>query len=365
MMNPSIVSKLESLLERHEELQHMLSDAEVISVQEKFRNFSKEYSELEPVVLCFRQLQQAKSNMAEAELLQKDSDADLRAMAADEIASSSKRIESLESELQKLLLPKDPRDGCNVFLEIRAGTGGDEAAIFSGDLFRMYSRYAESKRWKLEILSERRGEHGGYKEVITRVEGDNVYGQLKFESGAHRVQRVPETEAQGRVHTSACTVAVMAELAEQAEIELNKSELRIDTYRASGAGGQHVNKTESAVRITHLPTNSVVSSQNQRSQMQNRETAERMLRGKLIELKIRAREDELARVRGETISAGWGNQIRSYVLHPYQMVKDHRTGHQTSDTVGVLDGDFDAFVLAELERVSTGAPLAGGSVDEE
>jgi len=244
MMNPSIVSKLESLLERHEELQHMLSDAEVISVQEKFRNFSKEYSELEPVVLCFRQLQQAKSNMAEAELLQKDSDADLRAMAADEIASSSKRIESLESELQKLLLPKDPRDGCNVFLEIRAGTGGDEAAIFSGDLFRMYSRYAESKRWKLEILSERRGEHGGYKEVITRVEGDNVYGQLKFESGAHRVQRVPETEAQGRVHTSACTVAVMAELAEQAEIELNKSELRKD--------GRLVRLTESETQLLSI-----------------------------------------------------------------------------------------------------------------
>ena len=358
MMNPSIVSKLESLLERHEELQHMLSDAEVISVQEKFRNFSKEYSELEPVVLCFRQLQQAKSNMAEAELLQKDSDADLRAMAADEIASSSKRIESLESELQKLLLPKDPRDGCNVFLEIRAGTGGDEAAIFSGDLFRMYSRYAETKRWKLEILSERRGEHGGYKEVITRVEGDNVYGQLKFESGAHRVQRVPETEAQGRVHTSACTVAVMAELAEQAEIELNKSELRIDTYRASGAGGQHVNTTDSAVRITHLPTGIVCASQQERSQFKNKATAMKMLKNRLYNLEAEKQAAAKAALDATKQDVSFGSQIRSYVFQPYTMVNDHRTELKITDVQKVMDGAIDPFIEAYLKQ--SGAPAAAG-----
>ncbi len=344
MMNPSIVSKLESLLERHEELQHMLSDSEVISVQEKFRNFSKEYSELEPVVLCFRQLQQAKSNMAEAELLQRDSDADLRAMAADEIASSSKRIESLESELQKLLLPKDPRDGCNVFLEIRAGTGGDEAAIFSGDLFRMYSRYAESKRWKLEILSERRGEHGGYKEVITRVDGDNVYGQLKFESGAHRVQRVPETEAQGRVHTSACTVAVMAELAEQAEIELNKSELRIDTYRASGAGGQHVNKTDSAIRITHLPTGIVVECQDERSQHKNRARAMSLLHAKLQAAADAERAKEITDTRRDLVGSGdRSEKIRTY-NYPDSRVTDHRIRLTLYKLADIMNGNMDDLI---------------------
>ena len=352
MMNPSIIAKLESLLERHEELQHLLSDAEVIGVQEKFRTFSKEYAELEPVVLCFRQLQQAKSNLAEAQLWQQDGDADLRAMAADEIGSNSKRIEELETELQKLLLPKDPRDSCNVFLEIRAGTGGDEAAIFSGDLFRMYSRYAESKGWKVEILSERRGEHGGYKELISRVEGNNVYGMLKFESGAHRVQRVPETEAQGRVHTSACTVAVMPEQAEQAEIELNKSELRIDTFRASGAGGQHVNKTDSAIRITHLPTGIVVECQDERSQHKNRARAMSLLHAKLQAVADAEREKELTDTRRSLVGSGdRSEKIRTY-NYPDSRVTDHRIKLTLYKLGDIMSGNMDDLIqplLAEYQ----------------
>jgi peptide chain release factor 1 len=352
MMNPSIVTKLESLLERHEELQYLLSDSEVIAVQEKFRNFSKEYAELEPVVLCFRQLQQAKQSLSEAEVLQKDSDPDVREMAAEEMSSSSKQIDELEVELQKLLLPKDPRDACNAFLEIRAGTGGDEAAIFSGDLFRMYSRYAESLGWKVEIVSERRGEHGGYKELISRVEGNNVYGQLKFESGAHRVQRVPETEAQGRVHTSACTVAVMAEQAEQAEIELNKSELRVDTFRASGAGGQHVNKTDSAIRITHIPSGIVVECQDERSQHKNRARAMSLLHAKLQSAADAEREKELTDTRRSLVGSGdRSEKIRTY-NYPDGRVTDHRIKLTLYKLGDVMNGDMEDLiqpVLAEYQ----------------
>lgn len=352
MMNPSLVAKLDSLVERHEELQHLLSDAEVISVQEKFRSYSKEYAELEPVVLTCRHLQEARNALAEAELLQKDSDPELRQMAAEEIAANLRRIEELEAELQKLLLPKDPRDACNAFLEIRAGTGGDEAAIFSGDLFRMYSRYAESQKWKVEIISERRGEHGGYKELITRVEGDNVYGKLKFESGAHRVQRVPETEAQGRVHTSACTVAVMAEQAEQAEIELNKSELRIDTFRASGAGGQHVNKTDSAIRITHLPTGIVVECQDERSQHKNRARAMSLLHAKLQAAADAEREKELTDTRRNLVGSGdRSEKIRTY-NYPDGRVTDHRIKLTLYKLGDIMNGDMEDLIqplLAEYQ----------------
>jgi peptide chain release factor 1 len=352
MMNPSIVGKLESLLERYEELQHLLSDAGVIAAQDKFRAFSKEYAELEPVVMCFRQLQQVRQNLAEAELLQKDSDPDLRQMAAEEIASNSKQIEELEVELQKLLLPKDERDSCNVFLEIRAGTGGDEAAIFSGDLFRMYSRYAERQKWKLEVLSERRGEHGGYKELIARVEGNNVFGNLKFESGAHRVQRVPETEAQGRVHTSACTVAVMAEPPEQAEVELNKSELRIDTFRASGAGGQHVNKTDSAIRITHLPTGIVVECQDERSQHKNRARAMSLLLAKLQSAADAEREKEMTDTRRNLVGSGdRSEKIRTY-NYPDGRVTDHRIKLTLYKLGDVMNGNMEDLIqplLAEYQ----------------
>ncbi|HTQ98400.1 MAG TPA: peptide chain release factor 1 [Candidatus Acidoferrum sp.] len=351
-MNPSLVSKLDSLLDRHEELQHLLSDAEVIAVQDKFRAYSKEYAELEPVVTAYRQLQQVRANLAEAEALQKDSDPDVRQMAAEEIAANSGRVEELEAELQKLLLPKDERDVCNVFLEIRAGTGGDEAAIFSGDLFRMYSRYAESQGWKVEVLSERRGEHGGYKELISRVEGDNVYGKLKFESGAHRVQRVPETEAQGRVHTSACTVAVMPEQAEQAEIELNKSELRIDTFRASGAGGQHVNKTDSAIRITHLPTGIVVECQDERSQHKNRARAMSLLHAKLQAAADAERQKEMTDTRRNLVGSGdRSEKIRTY-NYPDGRVTDHRIKLTLYKLGDIMNGDMEDLIqplLAEYQ----------------
>ena len=245
---------------------------------------------------------------------------------------------------------KDKTVTINIILEIRAGTGGDEAAIFSGDLFRMYSRYAERRRWKVEVVSESLGEHGGYKEIIVRLEGNDVYGNLKFESGAHRVQRVPETESQGRIHTSACTVAIMPEVEAIDDINIDTKDLRIDTFRASGAGGQHVNKTDSAVRFTHLPTGTVVACQTPRSQHKNREEAMRLLRAKLYELELKKREEAASELQSQKTDNAWGHQIRSYVLHPYQMVKDLRTSVETSDTQGVLDGDLEEFMSAALAQ---------------
>jgi peptide chain release factor 1 len=351
-MNPSINAKLERLIERHEELERLLSDADVINAQDKFRACSMEYAELEPVVQCYRRLLQSRGNLAEAELMQRDSDADMRAMAADEIASNTREIEAVEAELQKLLLPKDPRDNCNVFLEIRAGTGGDEAAIFSGDLLKMYARYAEKQGWKVEILSERRGEHGGFKEVITRIEGNNVYGRLKFESGAHRVQRVPETETQGRVHTSACTVAVMPELEDAAEIELNKADLKVDTYRASGAGGQHVNKTDSAIRITHLPSGIVVECQDERSQHKNRARAMALLLAKLQAAAEAERQQQESDTRRNLVGSGdRSEKIRTY-NYPDGRLTDHRIKLTLYKLGDIMAGNLDDVIqplLAEYQ----------------
>lgn len=347
-MNPSVISKLEHLKDRYEELEALLSDAGVIADQDKFRSYSKEYAELEPVVQCFSRFTQKQTELEEARVLQKDSDPDVRQMAEDEVYAAQSQLEALDSELQKLLLPKDPKDECNVFLEIRAGTGGDEAAIFSGDLFRMYSRYAETQGWQVEVMSERPGEHGGYKEIIARVAGRNVYGQLKFESGAHRVQRVPETETQGRVHTSACTVAIMPEVDDLEQIEINKNDLRVDTFRASGAGGQHVNKTDSAVRLTHEPTGIVVQCQNQRSQHKNKDMAIKQLKAKLYELEELKRKEAAQTVEDSKADIGWGSQIRSYVLDQSR-IKDLRTGVEVSNTGAVLDGDLDKFIEASLK----------------
>ncbi|MDG2174606.1 MAG: peptide chain release factor 1 [Gammaproteobacteria bacterium] len=343
-MNKSIITKLETLCDRYEELEGLLSDADIISDQNKFREFSKEYAELESLVNCFSEYQQVQTNHDEALELQKDSDPEVREMAEEEIASSESRLETLDLELQKLLLPKDPKDSCNIFLEIRAGTGGDEAAIFSGDLFRMYSRYAENQGWAVEVLNERHGEHGGYKELIARVVGKNVFGQLKFESGAHRVQRVPETETQGRVHTSACTVAVMPEVEAVEEIEINKGDLRVDTYRASGAGGQHVNKTDSAIRLTHIPTGIVVECQDERSQHKNRARAMSLLQAKLQTVAETEQKKEQSDTRRDLVGSGdRSEKIRTY-NYPDGRITDHRINLKLNRLSEVLAGDIGEII---------------------
>ncbi len=351
-MKASLLKKLEILQDRFEELTALLGDAEVISDQTRFRAYSREYAEVEPVAAGYVQWRKLQDDLEGAQALLKDSDPDLREMAVEEVRDAKEQLQALEDQLQRLLLPKDPNDGRNVFLEIRAGTGGDEAAIFSGDLFRMYSRYAERRGWRLEILSENEGEHGGYKEIIARVEGESVYGKLKFESGAHRVQRVPETESQGRIHTSACTVAVLPEPDEQAAIEINPADLRVDTYRASGAGGQHVNKTDSAIRITHLPTGIVVECQEERSQHKNRARAMSWLSAKLNDMQTSAAQNAMASERKLLVGSGdRSERIRTY-NYPQGRVTDHRINLTLYSLDDVLAGGVDAVIeplLAEYQ----------------
>jgi peptide chain release factor 1 len=343
-MKESIFNKLENLKDRYQELEALLSDSEVLSNQERFRNLSKEFAEIEPVVKAFTQFQDVQDQLRQAREMQKDADSDIRAMADDEVKSIEAGLGEQELELQKLLLPRDEKDSCNIFLEVRAGTGGDEAAIFSGDLFRMYSRYAEVQGWRLEILSERPGEHGGYKEIITRIEGRNVYGHLKFESGAHRVQRVPETETQGRIHTSACTVAVMPAMDELAEIEINKADLRVDTYRSSGAGGQHVNKTDSAIRLTHIPTGIVVECQDERSQHKNRARAMSLLHAKINDQAQQAAAKEVSDTRRQLVGTGdRSERIRTY-NYPQGRVTDHRINLTVYKLGEVMEGALDSVI---------------------
>lgn len=343
-MKDSIRARLESLTERYEELAALLSDPGVIGDQDKFKRFSKEYSELEDVVKSFKTFTDAEADLEEAQSMAKDADPDIRAMADDEIPVLRKQIESLEDELQILLLPKDPDDHCNVYLEIRAGTGGDEAAIFSGDLFKMYHRYAEALGWRVEVISANEGEHGGYKEVITRVTGQDVYSRLKFESGAHRVQRVPETESQGRIHTSACTVAVMPEVEDESDINIDKSDLRVDTYRASGAGGQHVNRTDSAIRITHLPSGIVVECQEERSQHKNRAKAMSLLATKLKDAAVQKQQAEQAAQRKSLVGSGdRSERIRTYNF-PQGRVTDHRINLTLYKLDEIIAGDLDPVI---------------------
>jgi peptide chain release factor 1 len=343
-MKSSLLSKLETLTDRHEEVSALLSDGETIADQERFRALSREYSELEDVVSCYAAYSRLQRDLDEAQQMLADEDPDVREMAREEEESSAERMAELELELQALMLPRDPMDSRNVFLEIRAGTGGDEAAIFSGDLFRMYSRYAENQGWKVEVLSERSGDHGGYKEIISRVEGRDVYAHLKFESGAHRVQRVPETESQGRIHTSACTVAIMPEPDEVDAIEVNKGDLRVDTYRASGAGGQHVNKTDSAVRLTHIPSGIVVECQDERSQHKNRARAMSLLQARLATSAQDKAAAEQAEQRRNLVGTGdRSDRIRTYNF-PQGRMTDHRINLTLYKLAEILEGDVDAVV---------------------
>jgi peptide chain release factor 1 len=360
-MKESLLVKLETLRDRYEEVGALLSDSEIINDQNRYRELAKEYSELETVVKCFTRYRQVNEDLDDARQMLGDSDAEMREMAQEEISAGQEELLGLELELQKLLLPRDPNDGNNVFLEIRAGTGGDEAAIFSGDLFRMYSRYAESLRWKVEIISERRGDHGGYKEIISRLSGPDVYAHLKFESGAHRVQRVPETESQGRIHTSACTVAILPEADELDEIEINKADLRVDTYRASGAGGQHVNKTDSAVRLTHLPSGIVVECQDERSQHKNKARAMSLLQAKLVSGAQDKQAAEQAEERRSLVGTGdRSDRIRTYNF-PQGRLTDHRINLTLYKLSEVMEGDLSAVVepLRQEHQADQLAALSG------
>jgi peptide chain release factor 1 len=344
-MKESLKLKLMTLANRYREIAALLSDSEIINNQNKFRDLSKEYAQLEPIAQCMAHYEQNAKGIAAAQEMLNESDSELQALAQEELSTLKTSQETLEQELQLLLLPKDPNDDRNVFLEIRAGTGGHEAALFAGDLFRMYSRFAENKRWQFSVVSASDGEQGGYKEIIVRIEGHGVYSQLKFESGAHRVQRVPKTEAQGRVHTSACTVAVLPEQDEIDEIKINPADLRVDTYRASGAGGQHVNKTDSAIRITHIPSGLVVECQDERSQHKNRARAMSLLSARLLNAAQSKQASEQAAERKSLIGSGdRSERIRTYNF-PQGRVTDHRINLTLYQLNDIMDGDLDAIIV--------------------
>ena len=343
-MKASVQSKLENLVDRLDEINALLADPGVIGNQNKFRALSQEYAQVNPVVSVFKRYQETLADIDEAQALLNDGDGEMREMAEEELKAATERKQALEEELQVLMLPRDPNDDKNIFLEIRAGTGGDEAAIFAGDLFRMYSRYAEQQGWKLEVLSESEGEHGGYKEIIARVAGDGAYSKLKFESGAHRVQRVPETESQGRIHTSACTVAVMPEADEVEAVAINPADLKVDTFRASGAGGQHVNKTDSAIRLTHLPSGIVVECQDERSQHKNRARAMSLLQAKLQQIEIDKQQAEQARTRKSLVGSGdRSERIRTY-NYPQGRVTDHRINLTLYKLDEIMQGHLEEVV---------------------
>ena len=350
-MKSSLIAKLEQMVERREEVARELGDPVVIGDADRFRRLSQEYAQLGPVVESYAAWREVGTSLEGLEQMRTDPDPELRGMAEEELPQLQACLEALQEELQTHLVPRDPLDGNNVFLEIRAGTGGDEAAIFAGDLFRMYSRYAELQGWQVEVLSANEGEHGGYREIITRVIGYGAYSQLKFESGAHRVQRVPETEAQGRIHTSAATVAVLPEI-EESQIAVNPADLKIDTFRSSGAGGQHVNKTESAIRITHLPTGVVVECQEERSQHKNRAKAMALLQARLLDAERSKQTADMAARRKQLVGSGdRSERIRTYNF-PQGRVTDHRINLTLYQLDRIIEGDLDPVIqplLAEYQ----------------
>ncbi len=339
-----MLAKLDQLSERLEELNSLLMQEDVTSDMDNYRKLTREHAELGPLVALYKDYRQAGEDLKTArEML---SDPEMRDMAQEEIESALGRIEQLETELQKMLLPKDPNDDRNIYLEIRAGTGGDEAALFAGDLLRMYTRYAERNRWQVEMVSESHSELGGYKEVIVRLVGHGVYSKLKFESGGHRVQRVPETETQGRIHTSACTVAVMPEADEVEDVNINPADIRIDTFRASGAGGQHINKTDSAVRITHLPTGIVVECQDDRSQHKNKAQAMKVLATRIKDVQLREQQAKEAATRKSLVGSGdRSERIRTYNF-PQGRMTDHRINLTLYKLDFIMDGDLDELTSA-------------------
>jgi len=347
-MTPSIRRKLESLAERHEEAALLLAQPEVLADGQRFRELSREYAQLEPVVAALREHDQARRELDESR--QMLADPDMRDLAADDVARLETRLAELDGELQILLLPKDPRDEANLFLEVRAGAGGDEAAIFAGDVFRMYARYAERQGWRVEILNEHAGEHGGYKEIVARIEGQGVFSRLKFESGVHCVKRVPATESQGRVHTSTATVAVLPEMDDIEDIPIAPADLKVDTFRASGAGGQHVNKTDSAIRITHLPSGIVVECQDERSQHKNRARAMSLLKARLLDEAQSKQTAEQAQSRRLQVGSGDRSQrIRTY-RYKDNLVTDHRIGLDLYRLPEIMQGDLDELVGALLRE---------------
>ncbi|MBW8375815.1 peptide chain release factor 1 [Stenotrophomonas maltophilia] len=361
-MTPTLRRKLEALAERREELERLLSDPTVVGDNDRFRALSREFSQLEPVATALADEARAKADLAAAEAMREDPD--LRELADEEITAAQQRLQQLDEELALLLVPRDPRDDGNLFLEVRAGTGGDEAAIFAGDLFRMYARYAERQGWKVEIESDNPGEHGGYKEVVARVVGRGAFSRLKFESGTHRVQRVPATESQGRIHTSAATVAIIPEADDVEDVVINPADLRVDTYRSSGAGGQHVNKTESAIRITHLPTGVVVECQTERSQHANRDKAMKRLKAQLLDTERSKQAAAQAESRRLQVGSGDRSQrIRTYSF-PQGRITDHRVeGLTLYDLPNILTGDLDALVsrLTHEHQADELARLAEGN----
>ncbi|WP_448142060.1 peptide chain release factor 1 [Stenotrophomonas bentonitica] len=361
-MTPTLRRKLEALAERREELERLLADPDVVGDNERFRNFSREFAQLQPIATALADEARALADLAAAEAMR--ADPDLRELAEEEITAAQERLQQLDHDLALLLVPRDPRDDGNLFLEVRAGTGGDEAAIFAGDLFRMYARYAERQGWKVEVESDSPGEHGGYKEIVARVVGRGAYSRLKFESGTHRVQRVPATESQGRIHTSAATVAIIPEADEVDEIVINPADLRVDTFRSSGAGGQHVNKTESAIRITHVPSGVVVECQTERSQHANRDKAMKRLKAQLLDAERSKQAAATAESRRLQVGSGDRSQrIRTYSF-PQGRITDHRVeGLTLYDLPNIIAGELDTLVerlihehqADELAQLSAGA----------